>query len=69
MRKRTVFTLSDESENMVYRDTVNWKFSLINIKLLDVNGKKYSMATQREQDSVIITLKFRRRQDLVGYAL
>lgn len=58
-----------EPENIVYRDTVSRKFSSINIKMLDVKGKKYRVMKRREQDGVIITLKFRRRQNLASYAL
>ena len=58
-----------EPENLVYRDTINRKFNSVNIKLFDVHGEKYPIQPHRDQDNIIITLKFRRRQNLASYAL
>ena len=58
-----------EPENVLYRDTINRKFTSINVKIMDTNGDKYPFLAQREQDSVIVTLKFRRRQNLASYML
>lgn len=58
-----------QPENILYRDTISRKFSCINIRVVDVKGNKYPFHAQNRDDSIIVTLKFRRRQNLASYAM